>query len=65
MVDYRTWTALVFEVVEEAGVDLDFDGSQEVTRAASIVWTDDKKEIKAMSRREAKAHADAEISIST
>lgn len=65
MVDWTTWVSVVFEVVDEAGLDVDSGVFTDTTRAASVIWQEDKVEIKAMSRREAKAFAEAELEIST
>lgn len=63
MVDYATWVSVVFEMLEDRNVSVSFDGGGTVVQAAAIVWNNDKSEIKAMSRSEAQAHAEAEIEV--
>lgn len=65
MVSWQEWVAVVFEVVEEAGVEVTGDVFGQTTQAASVVWNEDKVEIKAMSKTEARAKASADITIET
>lgn len=63
MVDYSTFVSVVFEVLRERDVDLTFEAGGEVMQAVGFLWDRDKDSIKAMSRQEAKAHAEAEIEV--
>lgn len=65
MVDWPTWVAIVTEVVKEAGLNIDATVFGSSTQAASVVWEEDKVELKAMNRQEAKAHARANIDVET
>lgn len=64
MVDWATWVSVVTEVVDEAGAEIDADVFGSSTQAASVVWKEDKAEIKTMNRAEAKAYARANIDVS-
>lgn len=63
MVSYTEWVAIVSEVVEEAKGGANLDVSTDTMRTAALVWEEDKVEIKAMSKQEARAKADAEIEL--
>lgn len=63
MVDYATWTRIVFDVAGSLGMASSQENSQRTVSTAASIWNDRRDEIEAASEQAARQLAQDEVSV--
>lgn len=64
MVSYQKWTSIAFEVAKQKGMENSQENSQALVSLVAKLWRENKEALSTATIAEARATAEAEITIS-